>query len=144
VSGRAIVVGVDGSGWSDAAADRAIELARAFGDRLVIAHAAEPPHRVIGDELDEHRKALEELGAAATGPAVERARAAGVEAEAALLPQRPVPGLLDLATEHDARYIVVGTASERPLTGLILGSVPHKLLHRSSIPILVVPVPEEP
>ena len=38
--------------------------------------------------------------------------------------------------------IVVGTASERPLTGVILGSVPHKLVHRSTVPVLVVPVPD--
>ncbi len=35
--------------------------------------------------------------------------------------------------------IVVGTTSERPITGLILGSVPHKLVHRSPVPVLVVP-----
>jgi nucleotide-binding universal stress UspA family protein len=56
-----------------------------------------------------------------------------------LVPKRPAEALLSLAAEHDARMIVVGSASERPLTGLILGSVPHKLLHRSPIPVLVVP-----
>ena len=40
--------------------------------------------------------------------------------------------------------IVVGSASERPLTGLILGSVPHKLVHRSNVPVLVVPMPDDP
>ena len=29
--------------------------------------------------------------------------------------------------------VVVGTASERPLT-VVLGSVPHKLVHRSTLP----------
>lgn len=46
-----------------------------------------------------------------------------------------------LATERNARLIIVGTASERSLTGLILGSVPHKLVHCSTVPALVVPVP---
>jgi nucleotide-binding universal stress UspA family protein len=140
---RTIVVGVDGSGCTDAVVDRSVELARAFGDRLAIAHAAEPPHRSVGEEAGEHRRALEELGGGITGAAVARARAAGVEAEAVLVPARPVQGLLDLADQLDARYIVVGTASERPLTGLILGSVPHKLLHRSGVPVVVVPVPED-
>ena len=37
--------------------------------------------------------------------------------------------------------IVVGSASERPLTGLILGSVPHKLVHRSRVPCSSCPCP---
>jgi nucleotide-binding universal stress UspA family protein len=35
--------------------------------------------------------------------------------------------------------IVVGTHGEHPLTGAVLGSVPHKLLHLSRVPVLVVP-----
>ena len=66
----------------------------------------------------------------------------GVTAEATLVPKRPAEALLAVATERSARLIVVGTASERPLTGVILGSVPHKLVHRSTIPVLVVPVPD--
>jgi nucleotide-binding universal stress UspA family protein len=58
------------------------------------------------------------------------------------VPKRPVEALLAVAEERSARLIVVGTTSERPLTGVILGSVPHKLVHRSNIPVLVVPVPE--
>lgn len=60
-----------------------------------------------------------------------------------LVPRRPTEALLGLVDERDARMIVVGTASERPLTGVILGSVPHKLLHRSPVPVLVVPGPVE-
>jgi nucleotide-binding universal stress UspA family protein len=35
--------------------------------------------------------------------------------------------------------IVVGTHGERPLLGVVLGSTAYKLLHRSNVPILVVP-----
>ena len=68
-----------------------------------------------------------------------KAADAGVPADAVLVAKRPTEALLGLAEERDARMIVVGSASERPLTGLILGSVPHKLVHRSSVPVLVVP-----
>lgn len=137
---RTTVVGVDGSRCSEAALDRAIEFAAGLGDRLVIAYAVEPPYRSVGEEWRESRTALEELGEPIVNAALERAVAAGVEAEVALVPLRPVEALLELAAEHRARMIVVGTASERPLTGIVLGSVPHKLLHRSDVPVLVVPV----
>jgi nucleotide-binding universal stress UspA family protein len=38
--------------------------------------------------------------------------------------------------------IVVGTRGEGPVAGALLGSVPYKLVHRSSIPVLVVPAPD--
>ena len=36
-----------------------------------------------------------------------------------------------------------GGSGERPIVGAILGSVPHKLLHRSDVPVLVVPAGDE-
>ena len=56
------------------------------------------------------------------------------------MPARPSDALIALAEEHDARAIVVGTHSESPLRGAILGSTPHKLLHLSRRPVVVVPV----
>ncbi|HSO53387.1 MAG TPA: universal stress protein, partial [Actinomycetes bacterium] len=47
-----------------------------------------------------------------------------------------------LAAEHQARMIVIGTHGERPLMGVVLGSTPYKLLHRSTVPVLVVRVPD--
>jgi nucleotide-binding universal stress UspA family protein len=136
---RNIVVGVDGSGCSDCAMARAIEIAKGLGDTLIVAYGVEPPHRSVGDEWREARSALEEIGRPLVDSAVSRANEAGVTAVPVLVPKRPVEALLSLAAERDARMIVVGSASERPLTGIILGSVPHKLLHRSPVPVLVVP-----
>jgi nucleotide-binding universal stress UspA family protein len=137
-----IIVGVDGSQCSDVAVDRAIELAAGLGDTLVVVYAVEPPFRGVGDEWKESQQALEDLGAPIVERAVALAAEAGVDAEPALVPKRPAEALLEVADERSARMIVVGTASERPLTGVILGSVPHKLVHRSAIPVLVVPVPD--
>jgi hypothetical protein len=35
--------------------------------------------------------------------------------------------------------IVVGTSGERPLLGIVLGPTPSKLLHRATVPVLVIP-----
>ena len=53
-----------------------------------------------------------------------------------------VDALLALASEREARLIVVGTYGESPLRSAILGSTPHKLLHLSEVPVLVVPPPD--
>jgi len=68
------------------------------------------------------------------------ANAAVDDAQAVVVDARPAEALLQVASERKARMIVVGTHGERPLTGAVLGSVPHRLLHLSRVPVLVVPV----
>jgi nucleotide-binding universal stress UspA family protein len=134
----AIVLGYDDSPGARAALDRALELAAAFGDRLIIGFGVQPPGQG-GGEGAEHREALREQAVALTSEALNRARDAGVEAESALVDDRPASALVSLADERDARLIVVGSYGESPLKGAILGSTPHKLLHLSERPVLVVP-----
>ncbi len=138
-----IVLGFDGSECSGSALDTAIDLARRFEDRLVVVFAVEPPVRSVGEEFREHEKALEEVGKRVAASALERAQAAGVDAEIELVPERPAPAILDVARERDAHMIVIGTHSESPIRGAILGSVPHKLLHVSDRPVVVVPIDME-
>jgi nucleotide-binding universal stress UspA family protein len=133
-----IVVGYDASPGAQAALDRALELAAAFGDRLIIGFGVAPPGS-LGDEFRAHREALRERAQELTSKALERALGAGVEVETALVEDRPSSALVSLADEHDARMIVVGSYGERPLKGAILGSTPYKLLYMADRPVLVVP-----
>ena len=133
------VVGYDDSEGAQRALETAIDLARPLGESLVVAFAAQPPGRSVGDEYRTHLEVLEELGRAITGEAVARATEAGVAAEAVVADRKVVDLLLDLADEHGARAIVVGTYGESPLRGAVLGSTPHKLLHLSRVPVLAVP-----
>lgn len=137
-----IVLGYDGSACAKAALEAAIELARKLEDRIVIAYGDAPPVQLLGEEWKVHRDALRELGAQAAEEALAAAQAANVEAEVALVDEKPVDALLRLAERRDARMIVVGSHGESPLTGALLGSVSYKLLHRSSKPVLVVPADE--
>jgi len=134
-----IVVGYDDSECSHAALSTALELARALGDRVVIAYAYAPPERLRGEEYAEHRRPLQEIGERAIADALERAQGAGVEFDVALVPQKPADALVALTEDRDARLIVVGTHGEGLFASALLGSVPHKLLHRSRVPMLVVP-----
>ena len=56
-----------------------------------------------------------------------------------MVDERPAQALVEAADEHDALAIVVGTWSESPLRGPLLGSVAHKLLQLSTRPVLCVP-----
>ena len=136
---RPIVIGYVASPGAQAALLEAAELAKLSGSLLVIVFAYEIPAAYGGGETGDYRRTLKELAENATNDAVERIRDTGVEYEVELVPKRPVDALLDTAKERDAQMIVVGTQGEHPLAGAILGSVPHKLLHVSTLPLLVVP-----
>lgn len=134
-----IVVGYDASPGARAALDRALELAAALGDRLIIGFGVVPPAPVVGEEVRAHRQALRDHAEKMTAEALERAQGSGVDVEVALVEDRASSALVTLAAENDARMIVVGSYGERPLKGAILGSTPHKLLHLAERPVLVVP-----
>jgi nucleotide-binding universal stress UspA family protein len=133
-----IVVGYDASPGARAALDQALELAAAFGDRLIIGFGVAPP-APVGEEDRAHRQALRDHAEKMTAEALERAQGSGVDVEVALVEDRASSALVSLAADNDARMIVVGSYGERPLRGAILGSTPHKLLHLAERPVLVVP-----
>jgi nucleotide-binding universal stress UspA family protein len=132
-----LVVGYDGSDCARGALDHALELAGELGDTIVVGYGYDPGDP--GEEYKAHRDAIRRIAEEATGEAAKRARDAGVDVVVELREERPVEALMSLAAEHDARAIVVGTFGEHPIKGAILGSTPHKLLHLSEHPVLVVP-----
>jgi nucleotide-binding universal stress UspA family protein len=133
-----IVVGYDGSDCSKVALEEALKLAGDLGDGIVLAFGYAPPG-IWGGEIAEHEEAIEEYGEKLMGEGRQRAEAAGIAAEAEMVPKRGAEALIEVAERHDARAIVVGTYGETPLKGVVLGSTPHKLLHLSGRPVLVVP-----
>ena len=50
--------------------------------------------------------------------------------------------ILDAARQFDARVIVLGSRSPTDLPRNPVGSVAERLLHQSTIPVLIVPRPE--
>jgi nucleotide-binding universal stress UspA family protein len=135
-----IVLGFDGSEGSRAALETTASLAKDLGAEVVVAfgYATSP----VGGETRDEEMGIRAAGTAVAEEAAEFMRAAGVQVRIELVHDRPAAGILDVATAVGARLIVVGSRGERPLVGVILGSVPYRLVHMSTIPVLVVPPAE--
>ena len=132
-----IVVGYDGTECADVALDEAIGLAKELDSKLIIVYGYDPTR--MGGEVRDLDLALEQRGQEVTKQAADRASEQGVEAETAVVKEKAAAALADIAKQRDARFIVVGTYSERPIAGALLGAVPNKLLHIADHPVLVVP-----
>ena len=132
-----IVVGYDGSDSAKAALEQATGLAKELGDSVVIAfgYAA---RGYEGGAMTAQRDAIKEHAEKVTAEAAEAARAAGVDHEVVLVPEKGAEALSDLAAQRQARMIVVGTHGESTLRGVILGSTTHRLVHIAETPVLIV------
>ena len=131
------VLGYDETPGAERALEVAIELAARFAEPLILVYGVTPPGGQ-GEEFRAHQEALVEIGRRATARAMERTAAAGVDAQVALMHDKPARALIEVADQHDARMIIVGSYGETSLRGAILGSTPFRLLNSSDRPVLVV------
>jgi nucleotide-binding universal stress UspA family protein len=99
----------------------------------------------LRDIVSELNRADADGAEATAAEGLQVARAAGVEAVARAVPERDgtAETLAQFAADERARLIVAGSRGRSPWSALVLGSVSHGLLHRSSCPLLIVPPPEE-
>ena len=146
-----LVLGYDGSDCSKAALARTAELAGAMTDATVLVvyayefsigyvptGMAESP-LLMSAEFDEHSDLVRGYADGQVKEAAEVLRAAGVRVETRVEEGRPVEVLLQVAKDADATLIVIGSHGEGAMSAAFMGSTALKLLHHSTLPVLVVP-----
>jgi nucleotide-binding universal stress UspA family protein len=120
--------------------------------RYLLLHVVEPPIPVLsplaaypahlpppGDER------VEAAAHKAVDAAADRLRAEGHVAEPKVIVGRGVPDrVIEPAAAFGADVIVVGTHAPHGLERALLGSVAERIVHGTSLPVLVVPVPRVP
>ena len=132
-----IVVGYDGSSGARAGLDAAIDMAKKLSGDLVIVYAYEVSR--FGGEVKDLAAALLERGQALVVEASQIANAAGLDARVEVVEAHPAEALVDVASSAGAQLIVIATRGEKPLRGVLVGSLAPKLLHLATVPVLVVP-----
>ena len=136
---KTILLAVDTTSHTTAAADMARDLAAATGDRVVVLHVHEFAVGRFGRiQVDcgdgEGEKVVTDI--------VDRLTGAGVAAEADIRKTpvghiaRTISGVAD---EFDVRMIVLGSGSAHDVPRLPFGSVSLRLLHTATTPVLIVP-----
>jgi nucleotide-binding universal stress UspA family protein len=152
--GLTIVLGYDGSACARAAVARCADLLEQTGGGKVVVVVAYPlsvgyvppgmtnAPMLMGPELQEHVDALAESARQQAGEAAEELRGPGVEVVTETTTDSAADSLLDAAGRHAADFIAVGTHGEGAISGALLGSTSYRLVHRSRVPLLIVPLRE--
>lgn len=144
---QTVVLGYDGSDQAKAALKTAVDLAKCGGSGKVLVVCGQdrlpgwfgytyrgpaPGREEFLEDLEAHiAKDLEEAAALV--------RKEGVDAATACTRDHPVDTLLNVAADAGAGYIVVGATGAGRRRENVLGSTTMRLLHESTIPVVIVP-----
>jgi nucleotide-binding universal stress UspA family protein len=132
-----IVLAVDGSEPAQRALPVAADIASKYGSEVIAVH-------VLEQQLGRGGPIAFETTEEATRVADDAARSlkdVGVSARAearAALAGRAAQEIMDVAASEDAGLIVMGSRGMSDWQGLLIGSVAHKVLHLSSVPVLII------
>jgi nucleotide-binding universal stress UspA family protein len=129
-----ILIAIDGSEVSDALADKAIEWLHQF-------HWAFDTHMVLVSDFlgkEAAERLLEQTARADTAHVRERLSAAGVAHTLHVVMGDPATRILERAAAIGATMILMGTRGQGRIAIALLGSVAHKVVYDSSIPVTLV------
>jgi len=121
-----ILLATDASQASTAAEDHAVELAARLGARLLVLSVVSGTPTV----RDERQLAVESI--------VQRARAAGADAQGMTWDGVAGESIVDVAEAESADLIVVGTHERGAVGRLFLGSVSDHVVRHARCPVMVV------
>jgi nucleotide-binding universal stress UspA family protein len=139
-----ILVCVDLSESTEIIVNKIEQLAKSLSAEVWLLHNAEPAPDVVefkADPLaareslankfhDEHRQ-IQGLA--------DRMRKAGINTTALLVHGKTVEAILQEASDVEADLIVVGSHGRGAMYQLLVGSVSEWILHKSPLPVLIIP-----
>lgn len=139
-----ILVPVDGSGTSEVAVGKAIELARAFGSTVTVIYVIDPyPFTGVGTDFAygqaEYLSAATAEANASVHAAKEAFANAGVMVDTSVIEAHTAwRGIVEAGASLEADLIVMGSHGRSGLEKLVLGSVAQAVLSHTKLPVLVV------
>ena len=136
---KKIIVAYDGSVDSKKAVEMAVDLAKNMPTKIIIVSAYDVPTALIDEGrytvfAKDFETACEEKLAEVRQHCIEN----GVDADTFVLQGNPADEIIKYAHEKEAYLIITGTRGLGGFARLLMGSVAHKLVTYSDIPVLVV------
>jgi nucleotide-binding universal stress UspA family protein len=140
-----ILLAIDDSKFSEAAAETVIEQARPHGTEVRILHVVESPPLLVARELGGYEPALENAlqsqkqhAETLVAKAAELLRARGLNVTAALEMGDAKSKILDVAEEWHADLIVLGSHGRKGLNRFLMGGVSDAVTRHACCSVEIV------
>jgi nucleotide-binding universal stress UspA family protein len=124
LTGRSLIVAVDGSDAAARAVSLALNIGARFDDRVIPVHASYAP---------DARESIHNWFAGQTRPEVR-----GLESKLVFVEEHPTKALLDQVEANHAAMIVMGSHAKGALARIVVGSVASQTIQESNVPVLLV------
>jgi nucleotide-binding universal stress UspA family protein len=138
-----ILIAVDGSSYSAPAASTTVEIATKFHSQVFVLHVREHEHGRAGAfPLETPQEAIQLVAETVT-----TLRAAGITAAGevhATVAGHTANEIVDSARTQGSDLIIMGSRGLSDIAGLFIGSVTHKVMQLTHVPVLVVRPREVP
>lgn len=139
-----ILLAADGSSHAQRALEYARDLALRDDALVIVVHIFGPIPDYLGEPMRAELIARHvDTGREIANRAAEELNEAGVDVDIQVLEGPPAEAILRVAEGHRADLIVMGTRGRGQLTSLLLGSVSHRVLAHSHVPVMVVRAEEK-
>lgn len=134
-----ILIATDGSKFSQAAAQRAIDFAKSYGGRLTVVSVVDVPPEFFGEAPGIVDSMIEKAKKFALEVKT-LSEAAGIPCETFVREAEASQAITDLARERQIEMIIMGSHGRTGLKRLLMGSVTERVIGFAPCPILVVKV----
>lgn len=133
---KRIIVATDGSRYSKAAAEKAIDFAKSYGGEIKAVSVVDVPPEFYAEAPDAVEDMVEKMKGF-VGDIKALAESSGVKAEGFVGEGDAYRVITDLAEKEEADVIIVGSHGRTGMKRLLMGSVAEKIIGYAPCPVLV-------
>ncbi|MDL2317145.1 universal stress protein [Desulfovibrio sp. OttesenSCG-928-A18] len=136
---KKLLVPVDGSPNAELACRHAIELAKAGNMEIIFLHCfGDLPTTIGGQARDEIIALSEKEGKALLAPCEALCDESNIKYRSTVRPGAPGRTIVLVAQSEGCDLIVMGSRGLSDFSGMVMGSVSHRVLRHATMPVLVV------
>ena len=145
-----IVLAIDGSKFSEAAAQAVITQGQPESTEIQVLHVVEPPSRLVAREMGGYDRALDAVWETETKEAqalvtkvADRLRSKGLKVTTTVEQGDPQSKIIEAASKWRANLIVVGSHGRKGLEHFLLGSVSDAVARHAGCSVEIVRIPSK-